>query len=321
MTARHQVLTLLAVALAVALGLVLGAGPVTEASVTGAQTARDRSQTRAAGLQARVERLQNEGAAAREVVRALAAPLVGDRLAGRTVLLVATPGAAPTDVRAARSAVGDAGATLTGILTLTDTYLDPQQAQAPLEDLALRLVPPGVEFADGATPIERVGTVLARAVVQRPEDGGEPDDGIDSDAAEVIAGLDELGALRLHGDPGLRAELAVLVTGAADERVAEAEAAVVALARALDDGSRGTVVAGPGDATEGPLRWVRDRDGSGLSGVGSVDHAATTAGRVGLALALAEQLDGGSGAYGTGRRVDGVIPRVGAQDARTSPAG
>ena len=59
--------------------------------------------------------------------------------------------------------------------------------------------------------------MLARSTVQAPDEGDAPDDAIDQDAAEVIAGLDELDAVRLDGTPGPRAELAVMVTGPGDD--------------------------------------------------------------------------------------------------------
>ena len=316
MTGRH-LLSLLATGLALVLGLGLGAGPVSEGSLADTTAQRDRLQARADRLQARVAALRDERAADAAVVSALAEPLVGDRLEGRTVLVVATPGADPADVRRTRRGLAGAGADVTGTLSLRRTFVDPERAQSPLEDLALRLVPPGVEFTDGATPIQRVSAVLARAVVQRPDDGADPAVGPDQDGAEVIAGFDELDALTLTGQPGARAELAVVVTGTDEEEAADA---LLALVAALDAGSRGAVLVGPGDAQTGPLRWARDtinRAGgtaaAALSGISTVDGVVTTAGRVALVLALAEQLDGpdAGGAYGSGRRAEAVVPALG----------
>jgi len=310
-TGAHRSVSLLATVVALVLGVGVGAGPLADrsASEDAAQQAQltaqvDRLQVRAASLRAQTE-------TDAQALSALASPLVGDRLEGRTVVVVATPGAEKTDVRLARRSLRTAGAAVVTTLTLTGTYVDPAQAQSPLEDLALRLVPPGVEFPDGATPIERVGTVLARAVVRRPDEKAGPRSRIDQDAAEVIAGLDELGALRLAGKPGTRAELAVVVTGSERQH---ASAALLGLASALDAGSHGSVLVGPGDAQDGPLRWVREASASGVarafpvSGASTVDGVRGPAGRVALVLALAQQLDGGSGAYGAGRRADAVIP-------------
>jgi hypothetical protein len=179
----------------------------------------------------------------------------------------------------------------------------------------LRLVPPGVEFPDDATAIDRVGTVLARATVRAPadddadqRDAGPAADEIDQDAAEVIAGLDELDAVRLQGDPGRRAELAVLVTGGKDR--AEAEPALLGLLAALDAGGSGAVLAAPGAADAGPLRWVRDSDDDALAGASTVDAVDTAVGPDVVVLALAEQAAGGQGHYGLGRNAGRVLPEV-----------
>ena len=302
---RYHLLSLLAAGLAMALGLGLGAGPVAEQSADDSARSTSRLQDRVGRLEDRVAALSAEHVRDAERLTALARPLTDGRLDGRRVLLVATPDARATDVRQARAALETAGATLTGTVRLTGTYVDPARAQSPLEDLALRLVPPGVEFADGASAIERVGTVLARATVQRPG-GATPSAAVDQDAAEVIAGLEELSALRLDGEPGLRAELAVMIAGPAEE--ADARPALTGLLAALDAGSRGAVLAGPDDGAAGPLRWVRDLEGDTPEGASTVDGVGTPAGAAALVLALAEQAAGEAGHYGLGRGARAVIP-------------
>lgn len=294
---RHLTLAVVAAVLALCLGLALGAGPVVGRSDATRGTREDRLAAQAARLQDRVGALEGRARVDARVVSALAGPLTDGRLAGHSVLLVRTPGARDDVVRRTRAALLGAGAGLTGELTITKTYLDPAQATAPLEDLALRLVPPKVEFAPGSSAIERVGTVLARATVAA-KPPGDPD----QDGGEVIAGLAELGAVRLDGEPGRLAELAVVVTGA-DENAA-AEPAVIALVAALDAGGSGALVSGPGLAPPA-VGWARTGDPGGASSVDSTD---TPAGQAGLVLALVEQLAGGKGSYGAGTGATSVLP-------------
>jgi hypothetical protein len=307
---RHHLLSFGVAVLALALGLGLGAGPVTERSADTAAGQSGRLQAEVDRLEASAAAQEDRSARDRAALEAMGAPLADGVLDDRSVLVVATAAARNGDVRRMRTALEDAGASVTGVLTLRPAYGDPANAQTPLEDLSLRLVPPGVEFPDGSTPIERVGAVLARATVQLPEDDADPATDIDQDGAELIAGLDELGALRLDGDPGLRAELAVVVGG--PDEAAEAESALTGLVAALDAGSRGAVVTAPGAGDAGPLRWVRDDKGSDLDGVSTVDDVGGTAGTVATVLALAEQVDGEAGDYGTGRGARGVLPSVAA---------
>jgi hypothetical protein len=303
---RHVVLSLVAAGLALLLGVALGAGPVTEQAAADRAAASDRLRDRLADLEQRTAALTAAAKQDARAAAALAAPLVADRVAGRSVLLLATPGARTADVRSTAAVLEDAGATVAATLTLTDTYVDPAKAQSPLEDLSLRLVPPGVEFPDGALPIERVGTVLARATVQLPEGDEEATGDVDRDAAEVLAGLDELGAVHLDGTPGRRAELAVVVTGPGDD--AESAPALAGLLAALDRGSRGAVLTGPGDASDGLLPDVRKAERSDLDDVSTVDSAGTTVGSAALVLALAEQVGGRAGDYGLGASARRVLP-------------
>lgn len=294
---RHLLLAVVAAVLALALGLALGAGPVVGRS-DAHRAARDgQLKERVDRLQAKVADLRSGARIDAKVVAALAGPLTRGRLEGHSVVLVRTPGARDRLVRRTRASLLAAGASLTGELSITSTYLDPAKATAPLEDLALRLVPPNVEFDPGSTAIERVSTVLARSTVAT-----DPPDETDPDGAEVIAGLDELGAVHLDGDPGRLAELAVVVTGA-HERTS-AQPAVLALVRALGVGGAGAVVAGPG--REPPaVGWWRSGD---LGGAASVDSLDSGAGRVALVLALVELLHGGRGDYGAGDGATAVLP-------------
>jgi hypothetical protein len=295
--ARHLLLAVVAAVIACALGLALGAGPLVGRSEASHAQRADRLAERADRLQQRVAALEDGARIDEQVMSALAGPLTSGRLTGHSVLLVRTPGARDALVRSVRATLLSAGASLTGQLSLTSTYLDPAKATTPLEDLALRLVPPNVTFADGSTAIQRVGVVLARSTVAK-----EPPDDTDDDAAEVIAGLDELGAVRLQGRPGRLAQLAVVVTGPRER--ARAEDAVTGLVQALDAGGQGAVLVGPGLAPSAVGWWRSDPAG----GASTVDSADTPAGRVALVLALAEQVAGGQGAYGAGTGATAVLP-------------
>lgn len=297
---RHLLLAAVAAVLALALGLALGAGPVVGRSEATRAARTDRLAVEVERLQHQVGQLQDSARTGTKVLSALSGPLTTARLSGHSVLLVRTPNADDAVVRRTRAALLGAGASLTGELRLTPVYLDPAKATSPLEDLALRLVPPNVSFPDGATPIARVGVVLARSTV-----AAEPGDEPDQDGAEVIAGLDELGALTLDGDPGRQAQLAVVVTGAREKTAAED--AVTGLVRALDAGSQGAVLVGPGLAPPA-VGWLRSGGAAAAGGASSVDSVDGPAGQVALVLALAEQLGGGKGAYGAGPGAASVLP-------------
>lgn len=309
---RYHGLALATSVVTLAVGVVIGVGPLAEQ-----QTSRHTAQTTA--LRARQATLDDRIAASTTAARedraladVLAKPLVRGALADKTVVIVAAPGADRSLVRRTARVVKRAGATVTGTLSLSGVYVDPGSAQSPLEDLVLRLVPPGVNFAAGASPIERVGTVLARATVMNAT---SPATEIDQKAAELIAGLVELKALTLTGDPGDRAQLAVVVAGPAVRGAAGktqgAEESLLGLVSALDQGALGTVVLGAAPAAKAGGLVAQSRAASSTTQVVStVDTGDTTAGDLALVLALAEQARGKAGSYGNGAGADALVPAL-----------
>lgn len=305
---RYHSLALVTSVVTLAVGVVVGVGPLSQSQTTKHEAQTAALQHRQAALRAQLATVRARAVDDHALAKALAGPLSADRLKGRTVVVVAAPGAAKALVRRTAADLESAGATVTGTLSLTDVYVDPGKAASPLEDLALRLVPPGVEFTDGASAIARVGTVLARSTVTAAD---HPPTTIDQKAAEVIAGLDELGALKLRGTPGRLAELAVVVAGPkahSDQAVAGASDALLGLVAALDQGSQGVVVVGVADSAKPDRLVAQVRTSTETRNPSTVDTASTVGGDLATVLALAEQAGGHAGDYGRGAGADGLLP-------------
>ena len=321
-THRFHLLSLVVTLVAITLGVAVGAGPL-------AEDAEQRLRSEAADLRADRDAARREAAALHDrlgqsdaFVREVVPELVDGRLDGRSVTLVTLPGVGTRRISQTRQALVAAGATVHVSIRVRRAYVDPDQARSPLEDLALRLVPPNVEFPDGLTSIERVGIVLARATVAKNvANTREPDER----AAELLAGLEALDALDVRGEAGRRSDLAVLVASDRSPRDRDVRrtsfAALIGLAAALDAGGDGAVVTGgPRSAARGGFVAAlrRAADESRVGGVSTVDSAGTRTGAPALVLALAEQSDGDAGAYGLGPGVDGLLPPLAAGNARGS---
>jgi hypothetical protein len=235
--------------------------------------------------------------------------MVPNQLAARTVVVVSLPGVGKDQLAPVTKILTDAGAKVTGSVRLSDKYVDPKNSAA-LEDLALRLIPPGVTFKDNATPMERVATVLASALVV---DDATKAGKVDNDASEVLAGLSDFGAISTTGEPAARAELAVVLAPAAPSSPATATDAAVAsvlpVAEQLDSRSRGAVLAGVrGSTSKGGVLAAARAAGNATKGLSTVDDVDTSAGLLAGVLALVEQIRGAAGDYGSGDNVDGAIP-------------
>jgi len=309
---RYHIVSLVAVFLALGVGIVLGSGPLDEQIQGALQTQTDDLRSQQRGLRSQVTDLERRNAVGEQFAQEIVDPLTANQLTDRSVVIFTLPGTDNDLVDGATKVLERAGATVNGTVGITDVYVDPTKAKAPLEDLALRLVPPGVEFPDGATSIERVGTVLARATVASNRQDTQE---VDQRAAEVLAGLQELGAVEVTGEPGRRSDLAVVLAPAPPKEKADADTvkgaddALLGLVAALDAGSRGAVVTGPPESADagGFVNLVRRSDDK-AKGVSTVDLADSAIGEIGLTLALVEQTRGAAGDYGGGNGVDGVIP-------------
>ena len=160
---RRHVLTLVAVFLALAVGVVLGSTSV-------ATSIRDAVVEREETTAARLEASQEDLAAERIAVDRLDSlagdltPVVVDgRLDGRPVLTIVAPGASDEDVSAAREVIDAAGGIDAGRVTLTDMAVDPE-ADAELQALVLH------EAAHAGLPIVTVDHEL-RLVVDEGVNG------------------------------------------------------------------------------------------------------------------------------------------------------
>jgi hypothetical protein len=310
---RYHLVSLVSVFLALAIGVVLGAGPLRESigdTLTNQVDAlrRDKENLQLA-VANRDEQIQRRDA----FIAAIGGEVVSEQLGGRSVVVVALPSAGSEAVDALTAQVEAAGASVTGRVTLSPAWTDPEEA-AFRRSLAGQLVPYLEERpAAEAGAAGELAAVLAWAV-------STPDIALaeepDADAATVLEGLRGGGLLTVDGDLQERATLVLLASGApeesaeGDDAAAQEEAAAqwLPVVEALRTASSGTVVAGPlvaGDAGD-VLSAVRASDLSDT--VSTVDGADTPMGRITSALALREQLSGAVGHYGFGEGATAVLP-------------
>jgi Copper transport outer membrane protein, MctB len=305
---RVLVATAAAVMFAAALGIALGAGSLQDDmnDVFVSETAADGPDPQLARRQAELEltvRFDNDA------IGALAPSLLSTRLQGRPVVVLALPTAVPRHVHAVEADVEAAGGSITGVLDVGADLVDPA-ARTLVDTLSAGQLEEydDVEVPPGAGVYDRVGLVMARALLT-PKDGGEP---LDDGARSVVNGFTT--AELLWGEPPeQRASLAVVVAGplGGEGEDATARGSIVAdLVGQLRAGSDGVVVAGPpGAAAEGGAVDAVRNDTDAAPEVSTVDALNSRLGQVGAVLALAEQASGGVGHYGQVDAPDGAMPR------------
>jgi hypothetical protein len=127
-----------------------------------------------------------------------------------------------------------------------------------------------------------------------------------------MAGLSTTDLVSAKGRLSRRGDLVLMVTGPGEGSAAQrrgASSVVSELAKAVDGGTAGTVLAGPPTAAgaTGQLGAVR-RDVAAARQVSTVDSLGRTAGDVVTVLALAGQASGEAGQYGAVDAADGAMP-------------
>lgn len=320
---RTHVLTLLAALLALAVGVALGSGPLRTGAATGATTApevaepgSDRAgatggtgapQPDAGG---ELDALGDGTTYADDFALSVSGRLVGGALDGRAVTLLALPGAAPDTVAGIADMVTRAGGRVVAEVRVERPLVDVADRQL-VGELGRQMVESAgeaVRVPPGAGDYERLGRLLARATLT-PEPEGAP---VDVVGRGVLAGLETAGLVTTTDDVGTRGSLLVAVAGTpyGDEDERDGAGTIVAsLLLEATRTARAVVLAGPvgSGAPDGLVGRVRT-DRPVRAAVSTVDAADRVAGRIATVLALAVDVAGRSGHYGTAEAPDGPRP-------------
>jgi hypothetical protein len=339
---RYHIVSLVAVFLALATGILLGAGPLQE-PIQGQLEGRaealrdDQQQLREANseLQARVD--LGEGFTAE-----VAADLVQSRLTGRRVVIITLAGVDDALREPTEASLASAGAVVSGRVGIEPDLYEPDRLTEVGEVIDALAIP--APDAAPLAPQQRIAAALARALVTvagagaaavSPADPAAPASELgapappgetDEQSAAVLSGLTELGVINVDGEPAARATLAVVLApgappeGATSSTIAPPEqrdGLLLPFLAQLDAAGQGVVVAGSTSSAAGGgfVAAVRE-DGSLDGAVSTIDVADTPQGQISMLLALAEQERGGAGDYGGASEVDRVLP----PEPETAPA-
>lgn len=299
MSLRHFVLSLAAVFVALAVGVVLGARVLSDplAIGPGGLEQEVRQQERVDDTAALTERL----AAADEFDTTMSSRIVRDALRGKSVVVFLAPGADEGDVAALTGLVTAAGGTLTGTVGLTPDFVDGDASEKLRSVVVSPIVPAGTQLSTTLTDAgAQAGDLLGIALLINRDPAIAPVDAAARDT--VLAALRDTGFVTYPQYIG-PADAAVVVTGGALADDAGSEGATVArFAAALAPHGSGVVLAGrDGSANEVSAVGVARADPALAGAVTTVDDIGTAAGRITTVLAV-QSLLGGSAPqkYGVG---------------------
>ena len=329
---RYHLVSIVAVFLALAVGIVLGSTELRGAALS----ALDRTSS---ALSAKLEAADNQNNALQQQVQgdhqfaqAAEPVLLNHLLDGQRVVIITTPGAPSGVVNGIKTGLDDAGATVSGQVALAAKFADTSAGNLSLLDqLTQRVTPANLTLANGS-PQQQAAQVLASALVSKGSNSGSGNNSGGSGSGSSGSGSNNSGNgsasvqtaqtilssysagqfITVTGQPSSGATLAVIVTPASAPQGANsdpANQAVVALAQEFGSGSQATVVAGPSAASGQGSAISAVRSSGAANDASTVDNADTVVGQIVAVQALEQQMNGHKpGSFGTQSNADSAGP-------------
>lgn len=293
-TLRHHLLTIVAVFLALAAGIVLGGGPLSD---VGATVATAGSEEEAAPAEDRAQTDYTEA-----FVTTLGPPVIGGRLQDRSVALVTVPGADEQVVSALAGQVEAAGGSVSARYDLDEDLVDPGQ-KSLVDTLGSQLLTQQAEgdVAADASTYDRIGQLLGLAVSTKEPEGQD----VNGKARAIVDAVTGAGLMAKPAEVAQRSPLVLVVLGSdADDE--GSDAILAGLASGLAAQATGVVVVGTTD-DGGQGQLGRLRTSPATAGVATLDGVDTVAGRLATIMTLQRSLTTQGGAFGASGS-DGPLP-------------
>jgi len=305
---RYHLVSLIAVFLAVALGIVIGTTALNEPILADIENQVADLEQDKRDLEDRTQQLQVQLDTSDAFEQAVAPALVAGSLAGRSVLLVTTnEDVAPEIVEQVSALITEAGGTVGGALSLRPEYSDPATASGLQSYATGGGLPPGIELSPTDDSGQLIGSLIGQVLMTRP---GLPTPD-PAAVSSVISGLTSLDVLSQDSDTLTPSDYAVVLTAGAfaGEDADERNQTLVELVSALDSSGSGAVVSGDAaSAGETGLVGVVRADPELSGAISTIDNVGNPAGQISTVLALGSEGEGTSGKYGTGEDTQPVPP-------------
>ncbi|MET7376184.1 copper transporter [Micromonospora arida] len=308
---RYHVVSLTAVFLALAIGLVVGTaalnGPVADSlkeQVTGLR--KDNQQWRQT-----VSNMEKQLALEEEFAEETSQILLPGTLTARRVAVLSLPNGRDHTQNVLKK-LQQAGATITGQVDLQDKFINPDNNSNLLE-LAVTAARPTAQttgLPGNGHGVETSSALLASVLLDRPQ-GVAPVS--DADRRAVLAAYNNAGYLTTDSNKvTASAEAVVVVSGQpyVDKDSDKRDESVVKIAEQFD--RTGAIVVAGNGSVGGNLVGVVRGDPVLAQTISTVDNANTVQGQVVTTLALVQQLtEKKAGQYGVGdNAASGLLPRL-----------
>jgi hypothetical protein len=292
---RYHLVSIIAVFLALAIGLAIGATALSPKTAEILNSQERRAVATNAALTKHNQALANQVAADQAFAQAASQRLVGGLLEHEKVVLVVAPGANSAVTNGVTSILRQAGATVTGQVNVQQSFLTTNGAiETTLTQLAQTLAANnGLTVpAQSQSPVagqQAAAQVLAASLLDSPTGVTTTGTTLSAKASlDILTGLEQSGFVTADAAPA-PASIAVLVAPGGPAPQTDSQV-LIALATQLKLASSATVMAGASESVGSGS--VISNENSSANPVSTVDNADTESGQIMVAQALRYLLDG-----------------------------
>jgi hypothetical protein len=315
---RYHLVSIVAVFLALALGIVLGSTELQPAAYNFLNSTSAKLQNQLNQAASQRDAAQQQASEGEQYAQAVEPTVLHGLLTGQKLLIVTEPGAQSSVVSGITTAANDAGASVTGQINLQPKFFDTSgttqdSLNQTTQDVAQTA---SIQLDTSATYQQQAAQVIASEILTTAPGSAGSRAGGDSQGTEVGTMLQAYAAsqfLSTAGQPAAPATLVVVVTpqtapqdGSADQL----DQVLIPLVQELAAKSAAAVVVGStaGSGAGSPIAVLRSNNVSNQ--VSTVDDADLASGQTVAIQALAAQLAGGkASSYGfTANGASAVAP-------------
>ncbi|OBJ62098.1 copper transporter [Mycobacterium asiaticum] len=306
---RQHAISLAAVFLALAIGVVLGSGFFSDTVLSSLRNEKRDLAAQVSTLNDQRNALNEKLGAANTFDAQVLGRIVHDALAGKTVVLFRTPDAKDDDVAAVSKIVGQAGGSVTGTVTLTHEFVEANSGEKLRSVVNSSILPAGTQLSSKLVDQgSQAGDLLGIALLANTNPQAPAVD--DTQRSTVLAALRETGFITYQpNDHIAAANAAVVVTGGGLPADAGNQGVTVArFTAALAPHGSGAVLAGRDGSAGGSAAVAVARADAGMAAaISTVDDVDSEPGRITAVLALHDLVGGAHpGHYGTGHGATSV---------------
>jgi Copper transport outer membrane protein, MctB len=303
---RQHAISLAAVFVALAIGVVLGSGLLSNT--------RDESRN----LYGQINALNDQKNALNQKLNSadafdsqMAGRMVHDALSGKSVVIFRSPDAKDDDVDAVSKLVGQSGGAVSGTVSLTQEFVDANSAEKLRSVVNSSILPAGAQLSTKLVDQgSQAGDLLGIALLINRDPAVPTVD--DAQRDTVLAALRDTGFITFpgHGNQhvGAANAAAVVTGGGLGDDAGNQGVSVARFAAALAPHGSGVLLAGRDGSSVGTAAVAVARaDAAVTSSISTVDDVNAESGRITAVLGMAGLINGGrAGQYGTGHGATGL---------------